>query len=310
MAEENIVVNEDVYEYEAPEDEKETPKNEQPADEAQEVEAEEVDEIPSYEQEAREDGWRPLEEWDGDPDDWVDAKEFNFRGKLMKRIQQQSSELNNIKKENKEVKDALRALGEHNKKIAEQEYKRAVKDLKQRKVEALENNEHQTVLEIDDQIEDLQTAHRELAAEQDEVVPDKESDKPDSLPGPVQKWLDSDKNSWYHEDAIMRGAADALYVEYLGKHPEDFTGALEHVENNMRKRFPNELGGQQKPGKSAVTEPSGRASASKKQGRTKKFTSRDLNDEQRTVAQTFVRQGVFKDVQEYVDQLVDTGELG
>lgn len=299
-----VKVEEDLYELEEPTND-DPPKEAESSNDSEE--GEEGEELPAYEAEARAEGWKPLDEWDGDPDDWVDAKEFNFRGKLMKRIQQQSSDLNSVKKENEEVKNALRALGEHNKKIAEQEYKRALKDLKQRKLDALEDDDHRTVLEIDEQIEDLQTSQKEL--ENEEVIPDESKEEKDELPPEIKTWLAKDTNKWYHEDPIMRGAADSVFLSYMQQHPNDIVGGLEYVEKTMQKRFPAEMGVKTTPKAAAVTESDGRGNAGKRQNRGKKYTHRDLSEEQKSVAQTFVRQGVFKDIQEYVDQLVKTGEL-
>ena len=38
---------------------------------------EEVSQEPTAEDIAREHGWRPKDEWDGDPDLWVNAAQFN-----------------------------------------------------------------------------------------------------------------------------------------------------------------------------------------------------------------------------------------
>ena len=39
-----------------------------------------------YDKQAREMGWRPKEEWEGEPEKWRDAKEFVERGELYGKI--------------------------------------------------------------------------------------------------------------------------------------------------------------------------------------------------------------------------------
>ena len=78
-------------------------------------------ELTGAEQQAYAQGWRPQDEWSGDPDKWVDANEFIFRGELMDRIQKQTKVINNQNAELGEVKEALKVLAEHNKQIAEKE---------------------------------------------------------------------------------------------------------------------------------------------------------------------------------------------
>ena len=76
-----------------------------------------------YESEAREQGWRPKEEFEGDPEKWRPAKEFVERGELFGKI-------DTLGKELKETKKALKMLQEHNSKVKETEFKRAVEELK------------------------------------------------------------------------------------------------------------------------------------------------------------------------------------
>ena len=286
-------------------------KEEKPAAKAEEEveESSDEEEMPEYEADARAEGWRPLDEWEGDPDDWVDAKEFNFRGKLMKRIQQQSSQLSNLNKDYKEVKDALRALGEHNKKIAEREYDRALADLKQQKVDALENDDHERAVEIDDKVLDIKNAQKELKEEAEGESDTSTNDSAGDIPPEAQAWLDNPANKWYHDNDVMRATADTLYIRYLEKNPGDVQGALASVEKSIKEEFSHKFN-KAKPTKTAVTESEGRGRGQQKNTRSKKYTTRDLDEDQRRVGRTFVDQGVFSSMDEYIEQLVEIGELG
>ena len=44
--------------------------------------------VDPYESEAREQGWKPKEEYEGDPEKWRPAKEFVERGELFGKIMQ------------------------------------------------------------------------------------------------------------------------------------------------------------------------------------------------------------------------------
>lgn len=254
---------------------------------------------------ALEQGWRPEDEWDGDPADWVDAKEFVFRGQLMERISQENKTNKKLQSELEGVKKALKELGEHNKKLAKIEYDRALKKLKQEKLNALEEGDHSTVLEIDEQIDSL----KETQDDYDYGVDDQEEEdtRPQYTDEDVkllQTWVS--RNPWFNTDVAMNGAVDALANRYLAKHPEDVEGMLKYVDVEIRKEFPHKF--KKRATGQSVTEVNGRGQ-SKKKTVTKKFSEKDLNDEQRTVAKTFVKQGVFDSVQEYIDQLVELGEL-
>jgi len=107
----------------------------------------EEDEVSPMTQKALTEGWVPKEDFKGDEDSWVEAKEFVFRGELMDRIKKQSGVINSLSDQTKDLKDALKVLGEHNKKLANVEYKKAIATLKKEKVDALEERDHGAVLD-------------------------------------------------------------------------------------------------------------------------------------------------------------------
>ena len=87
-----------------------------------------VDNIESttLEDKALDKGWRPEDEWTGEPDQWRPAKEFLDRGELMDRISDQTRQLRGQKDELAKVQTALKEMGNHNTKIAEKEYDKAM----------------------------------------------------------------------------------------------------------------------------------------------------------------------------------------
>lgn len=243
-------------------------------------------------------GWRPQEEWEGAPDEWVTAKEYNFRGELMGRISKQGKELGESKAAIAELNTALKEMGKINKKTAEREYKKALADLKQQKVAALDEGDSATVVEVDEQIAEMNKAYedmgREETAQQDAQV------QPDPA---VAKWLSDPKNDWYHNNVAMRGAADAI-ADQLAAEGVAPAEMLTKVEETMKQTFPQAFN---KPVRQApvVNDPAQRGSG----GKGKKVTASSLNAEQKKVAHRLVESGAFETVQEYVDQLAELGEI-
>ncbi len=249
-------------------------------------------------------GWIPKEDFTGDEDSWVEAKEFVFRGELMDRIKKQSGVINSLSDQTKDLKDALKVLGEHNKKLADIEYKKALSTLKKEKIDALEESDHQAVLDIDEQIDEL----KEAKIETKEIAENQEKETENlSAPPEIVSWLSNKENDWFNTDLILRGATDAIAADYLKKNPEDFAGMLKYIDKEIRKEFPSKFG-ITKPSSTAVSTPNGRGkSAVSSKG--KKFTPRNLSEEQYSVGKTFVNQGIYKNMQEWVDALVDTDQL-
>ena len=252
------------------------------------------------EEKAMASGWRPEDEWDGESDEWIDAKTFNRNGEFMTRIQKQSKELNSNRDEMDKLKSAMKELGDHNKKIAEQEYKKAINALKKEKLVALEEEDHRAAEEIADKIDELKEAKQEA-----KEAPAMEKPPADVAPAPeFTTWAND--NSWYHNDVILRGAADALGEQYASANPGAPLGdVLDHVTKAIKGEFPNKFGNKNQGNPGSVTEKSSNGRKAKKS----KYSEKDLSDEQRQFAKMFVDTGAFENVQEYVDQLVISGEL-
>jgi len=62
------------------------------------VEVEDTTDSPRSESEiqARESGWKPKDEWDGDPTEWVSAEEFNRRGEYLRKIHNQNRKIKQL----------------------------------------------------------------------------------------------------------------------------------------------------------------------------------------------------------------------
>lgn len=255
------------------------------------------------EEKAMSSGWRPEEEWTGDPDDWVDARTFNRNGEFMSRIQNQTKQLNANAEEVAQLKAGIKELGEHNKKIAEQEYKNAMDALKKEKILALAEEDHVAAEEIRDKIAELKETKRE---EDKTVEHNSEENNAGNIPNPVfMEWADT--NKWYKSDVLLRGAADAIGMEYADTNPgAPIEEVLQYVTKTMKQEFPDRFGNTRRNNPGSVTEPSGEARRPTKKA---KYTPKDLSDEQRQFAKMFVATGAFESEQEYVDSLVKTGDL-
>lgn len=246
-------------------------------------------------------GWRPQDEWEGEANEWVDADEFNRRGELMDTISQLNKRDKSRETRIEQLESALKALGDHNKKLAEKEYEKALETLKKQKVRALESEDYEAILEVDDQIDQIKEAKRQA-----DSVP--ETTKTSNEVNPkVEAW--KEKNTWFESNIVMRGAADALVNDYIAKHPNwenDIDSVLEFVDENMKKSFPEELGQRRRP--SATTEASG-SQGKGTSGAKGKFTARHLSADQRRIGETLVKAGAFEKIQDYVNQLAELGEL-
>ena len=239
-------------------------------------------ETPSqYEVSAREMGWRPKDEWEGDPEKWRDAKEFVERGELYGKIDTMGREL-------KETKKALKMLQEHHTKVKETEYKRAVEELKALQKKHLEDGNSDGYIETTELLTDLRAEQkaREVVAE---VTPKQQGVDPRFI-----EWVS--ENSWYEKNNAMRDYADIIGQGYAAKNPGiDPELVLKYVTKEVKSRFKESF---QNPNREKPTAVEGETARGTGKGK----SSFELTEDERKVMNTFIRQGILTK-EEYIEQV-------
>lgn len=233
--------------------------------------------IDSIETEAREQGWKPKEEYEGPPDKWRPAKEFVERGELFGKIDHMGKEL-------KETRKALKMLQDHHTKVRETEYNRALNELKTLQKKHLEEGNSDGYLETTELLTDLKAEQKAR-----EVVQQNVPTQPDPR---FISWVS--ENKWYEKDAEMRRYADTLGNGYAASNPGlDPEEVLQYVTKEVRARFATKFVNPNRVKPSAV-EGANTGAANK--------SSFELTDDERKVMNTFVRAGVMSK-EDYIAQV-------
>lgn len=183
---------------------------------------EEEAKLDPFTERAMELGWRPQEEWQGDPSDFIDAKEFVRRQPLFEKIEHQSREL-------KQLRQAFDSFKTHHSKVKEAEYNRALAALKTERRRALSEGETDKALAIEDQIEDIEGQKEQFESEASKA----EQEAPVARPEFV-RW--TQENAWYGKERAMTAFADRLGVELAqkGMSPSE---VLQEVTREIKKEF-------------------------------------------------------------------------
>lgn len=262
-----------------------------------EAAAEEVQATPA-EGKARKNGWLPEDNWHGDSGDWVDYKEFNLRGELMGRINEQSSIINHLTNKVTDRDTALQDMSDLQGKISEREYKKALADLLTKKKEALEEDDYSSVVNIDEEISEIKAA-------KPEPVVVEETPASQEVPTEIVDWLSKPEQSWYHTDQTLRIMAEGFAVGLQQENPNILPQQLcEQVNAKIRKEMPHRFN------TSGDVDTGGEYSANpnRRGGNSGKPTFADLNDEQKAACLRFERlKTLTRD--KYIQSLVDIGEL-
>lgn len=234
----------------------------------------------TIEDRAREQGWKPKEEFEGDASKWVSAETFVAKGELIDRIEQLGKKL-------KDSDKTIAMLKEHHAKVKETEFKKAVEFLKQQKKQAYESGDVDKILELDDKIAEVRETQK-AQKQQDQV-----DETPESHPA-FQSWVS--ENKWYESDSEMRADADAFGEAYArnntDKTPQE---VLEYVSKKIKKAYPEKFTNPNRNKPTGVESGSGNRQGSSRDN----FT---LTEEEAKVMNTFVRNGVMTK-EEYLSEV-------
>lgn len=236
--------------------------------------------VDPYESQAREQGWKSQEEYDGEPGKWRPAREFVERGELFGKIDTMGREL-------KETRKALKMLQEHHTKVKETEYNRALVELKALQKRHLEEGNADEYLQTTELLHDLKTEQkaRQVAAE---MVP-----QPQGVDPRFTSWVD--RNKWYANDADMRQFADSLGLGYSKANPGvDPEEVLDYVATQVKLRYKDKF---ENPNRNKPSAVEGRSTPTGS-----KKDSVELSEDERKVMNTFVRQGIMTK-EEYIAQV-------
>lgn len=246
------------------------------------------------ESKAMDHGWVPKDQWKGPEDEWVPAKVFNIRGELFGRIAKDKHTIS-------ELRQSVDALVEHNKKLFDAGYKKALNDLKSEKREALEQGDTSAVMRIDDEIEEL----RENAEKEKREFEQRVQTQRQAPPVEFMEWHEN--NSWYMNDGPMTAYADAIGKQLLqqtnasGKQVE-WSKFYQEVGRKVRQKFPEKFETRTRQTVRNDSVENGEDSAGTKP-RTNSFRESDLTEDQRRIMNTILKttQGLTK--KEYLEQM-------
>jgi len=223
---------------------------------------EEAPEVSEVEQKAIDMGWNP-EGVEGKknltPEEFVDRKALY-------------DDLHSLKRQNKQLRGDIDNINKYQEDIRADERKKVVEELKTQKREALDDGDHERVVEIDEKLND----ERDKAKEE-KVTPKTNED--------FDVWVTN--NPWYQDDKELREEADIYGEVYWTKNPtktrdEVYKAVATHIKRSFKDKFGNS--NRDKP---AAVEPSKGTPRGK--GKKAKHTVKDLPSEARSVMRTILR---------------------
>ncbi len=247
------------------------------------------------EQKAMAGGWKPESEWEGDPDEWVSAREFNFRGELMSRITSQGRQIGALEGKLGEAQKLISASDRVTQRLIKDAVEKTKRDLRSARREALAEGDAVKVDEIDEELDGLKETEAEL--KRSEGTQSQASADQNRPPTPVEAaWFTYVQGAEWMKDPAKGQPMLQFAQEVVNKDPyitvDDFMDQVLDKSKELRGVKPARA---TPPGGPDDTK--GGSRPRKQRGQTER-TAADLN-EQREIGRGYVAEGLYKNLDEY-----------
>lgn len=231
------------------------------ANESAEQENQEQEETPQLsdsEQKAFDQGWRPLEEFNGPEDNWKSAKEYIRDGEWMAKLKEKDQRLDKMEREFHDRVDNIN-------KFNEAQRKQDIANLKAKQRDAVEMSDTEAFDSTQKQIDALENQPVETKQAQPAADPD------------IAAW--ETKNPWINDLTDRRTAvAQGVFDNYGKQNPTATVAqALAHVDKEMSEIFPSNPKENPRRSQANTTENNNRRPA--RQG--KELSMNDLTQDER-----------------------------
>lgn len=208
-----------------------------------------------YEAEARKMGWRPKDEWNGDPNHWRDAKSFVELGetspailrqrveKLDKTLEQERAEMRRYREETKRHLDGMRRAQDYALKRQRETFMQQIEAVKQ---QAAQDGDPDLYQHARRQEEQARKAWEQEDKQLQEAYPQAQPEQQDAakqMPPEVSDWMG--RNPWFNSDPAMTQTAIGIDQDLASRMPGlTESERLERVSQRVREIFPDRFGEQ------------------------------------------------------------------
>lgn len=240
---------------------------------------------------ARRMGWLPEDEYKGDAGNWRTAEKFIERGESEAAIAKERNraldrELAESHKTTKDLRDTLEQFKDHHGKVEQRAYDRALKDIKAKQRQAVEEGDIEAFDEAAKEADQLRDDATTAAKTEEKPANGADTDQPENPNfAPWQR-----ENAWYGDDIEMTAYADSIsqtVARVVGGFGPEFYGRLTQ---EMKKKFPDRTGNARRRAPASVE---GAGDGTNARGGGGKSYA-DLPPEAKQACESFVKQGLLK----------------
>lgn len=180
------------------------------------------------EQHARSLGWKPKEEFEGNPDEWRSAREFVERGEMIGKLRAQDRQI-------RQLEEGIKHIATQNQRAYANGYDNAIKELKVQRREAIAEGDAVKADELEQRIEEVKEEKQRAVQLAGQPIKHTQAPTPE-----FQQWIVH--NPWYEIDE-MAAWADAAAKKYVKAKGNDVNHVevLDYIHNKVRQEFPEKF---------------------------------------------------------------------
>ena len=244
------------------------------------------------EQQAAQLGWKPNKDDLPEGKEYVDAKTFMARAPLFEKIEELKKSHNH---EIKEMKAAVKDLANTVKKSERQGYEQALKDIQEKRMQAVVDGDSDAFTRADEAYSQLRDAVQDHPEQEEPSI----SEEATSFKERNKDWFNFNNA----DNALMAREALAFDAQLYNARPDIEDGeAASLIEEYIHKKFPDRFANQAKKKPNAVD------SGTRVRSRSgDKITFDDLTEQQQSICKTLTRSIDGYTVDEYIKGLQDAG---
>nr|QBM02670.1 hypothetical protein [uncultured archaeon] len=265
--------------------------------ETSETSAPDPKEKTNIEAKAREWGWKPLDEFDGEPDAWHDAEEYIKRSDpryLRQELTRTERRVKGLEKAQNQERQAFEQRLQRMERLSLAQRQKLYRDIEAARRSAVEIGDTAEYDRLNAAEEQLYNLEREAdtagkSSPQTRAAPKAEEVHPD-----VERWVDA--NPWFLKDKVLNRAAQGIHEALLDDEPElTVAQNLARTKRELMRRFPekftkaSENGG---GGRNAV-ETGGQRQGTSTRGGGKAWG--DIPSEEKNILERHISEGLYKD---------------
>lgn len=251
------------------------------------------EEASSVEDAARRMGWRPKEEYRGDPEKWRPADEFVERGlnelpvlrdRYRKLDEKYAKDVGDLKNQVKEMGEVLSEFREFASKGEERAYQRAMRELVAKRDAAVMHADTETFKATQAEIDSLNDSVRQTVKEHKKEEVKQPAQTAQAVDPYVEQWVS--ENSWFTSSKMLKNAAVAFHTALLEDSPGlSLRENLAMVREEVMKRFPEKFENKRRSAPAAVSD--GGSADTSRRGKGKGYN--DLPPDAKAACDRFVK---------------------